>query len=95
VAARVLGRKGQASVGLIRKVTRERIRKVQAIVANTHQAFKKHVAEARPLQVDRIEERATGDMWPVYGAVDSGLMDQLVPSDERLKERLVGKAKVL
>lgn len=89
------GGRDKAPVGLIGEVTREGMQKVQAIVDNTHQAFKKHVAEARPLLADRIEELATGDIWLGYDAIDLGLVDRLVTSDEYLEERLVGGARVL
>jgi signal peptide peptidase SppA len=89
------GGRDKAPVGLIGEVTREGMQKVQAIVDNTHLAFKKHVAEARPVLADRIEELATGDIWLGYDAVDLGLVDRLVTSDEYLEERLVGGARVL
>jgi ClpP class serine protease len=89
------GGRDKAPVGLIGEVTREGMQKVQSIVDNTHRAFKRHVAEARPALAGRIEELATGDIWLGYDALGEGLVDRLVTSDEYLEERLGSGARVL
>jgi serine protease SohB len=89
------GGRDKAPVGLIGEVTREGMQKVQSIVDNTHRAFKRHVVEARPILADKIEELATGDIWLGYDALEVGLVDRLVTSDEYLEERLGAGARVL
>ena len=89
------GGKDKAPVGLIGEVTRDGMAKVQRIVDNTHQAFKRHVAVARPVLADRIEDIATGDIWLGYDALENGLIDRIISSDEYIGERLQHGAQVL
>src|SRR4029453_8646314 len=51
-------------------------------VADTHALFKEFVAEHRP-QVD-VEAVGTGGHWYGAGALDLGLVDELVTSDDYL-----------
>ncbi len=44
-------------------MTEEGLAKVQDMVDKTHRAFKNHVANARPIMKDTIDEIATGDVW--------------------------------
>ena len=44
---------------------------------------------------DRIESLATGDTWLGYDALDMGLVDRIVTSDEYIGERLDDGARVL
>lgn len=87
--------KNKAPVGLIGEVTDEGIKNVQAILDDTHRAFRRHVAEARPILASRIHEIATGDVWLGYDAIEIGLVDRLITSDEYVLERIRDGAQVL
>jgi serine protease SohB len=89
------GGKDKAPVGLIGEVTRAGMNKVQIMVDDTHRAFKRHVAESRPIIASRINEIATGDIWLGYDALDLGLIDRIVTSDEYLGERIRGGARLV
>jgi ClpP class serine protease len=89
------GGRDKAPVGLIGEVTKEGLAKVQDMVDDTHRAFKRHVASARPIVADRIEDVATGDVWLGYDALDAGLIDRIVTSDEYIFERMGQGARVL
>ncbi len=89
------GGKDKAPLGLIGEVTDESIAKVQDMVDTIHTAFKHHVAAARPIISDRIDELATGDIWLGINAVEVGLADRVVTSDEYIGERMRDGARVL
>lgn len=89
------GGKAKAPVGLIGDITEDGVAIVQDMIDSTHRAFKKHVVTARPLLANRIEELATGDIWLGYDAVENGLVDRLVTSDEYIGERLSQGACIL
>jgi ClpP class serine protease len=89
------GGRDKAPIGLLGEITNEGIAKVQDMVDDTHRAFKRHVAESRPLVAEKIEELATGDIWLGYDALDLGLVDRIVTSDEYIGERLAEGARVL
>ena len=89
------GGKDKAPVGLIGEVTEEGIAKVQDMIDKTHRAFKRHVTECRPVLASDIEELASGDIWLGYDALELGLVDQIVTSDEYLQERISTGARVL
>lgn len=76
------GGRDKAPVGLVGEITKEGVAKVQEMVDKTHTAFKRHVVGARPVLASRIDEIATGDVWLGYDALDVGLVDRLVTSDE-------------
>jgi len=82
-------------VGLIGEVTKEGIAKVQSIVDKTHAAFKKHVLSARPNMVKHIDQISTGDIWLGYDALEVGLIDRVVTSDEYIGEKLQEGLRVL
>ena len=89
------GGKDKAPVGLIGEVTKAGMNKVQIMVDDTHRAFKRHVAESRPIIASRIDEIATGDIWLGYDALELGLIDRVVTSDEYLGERIRNGARIL
>jgi signal peptide peptidase SppA len=89
------GGRDKAPVGLIGEVTKEGMAKVQDMVDDTHRAFKRHVVSARPIVADRIEDLATGNVWLGYDALDVGLIDRIVTSDEYIFERMGQGARVL
>jgi ClpP class serine protease len=85
----------KAPVGLIGEVTDAGIEKVQSMVNKTHTAFKRHVAQVRPTLASSIEEISTGDIFLGHDALDAGLVDRIVTSDEYIGERIAGGARVL
>ena len=89
------GGKDKAPVGLVGEITEEGMEKVQQMVDDTHKAFKRHVAEARPVIAEQIDEYATGQVWLGYDAEKAGLVDRLGTTDEYLDERILQGAKVL
>lgn len=89
------GGRDKAPVGLIGEVTKQGMEKVQDMVDKTHVAFKRHVVDVRPVLADRIEEIATGDVWLGYDALDRGLVDRLVTSDEYIGELLSNGSRIL
>jgi len=89
------GGRDKSPVGLIGEVTKEGVAKVQDVVDKTHAAFKKHVVNARPALEPCIDELATGDIWLGYNALEAGLVDRLISSDEYVGERLADGARVL
>ena len=89
------GGKDKAPVGLVGEITEEGMEKVQQMVDDTHKAFKRHVAEARPVIAEQIDEYATGQVWLGYDAEKAGLVDRLSTTDEYLDERMLQGAKIL
>lgn len=89
------GGKDKAPLGLVGEVTKEGLAKVQEMIDATHQAFKNHVANARPIIKHSINQIATGDVWLGTDALDIGLVDRLVTSDEYIREKMLEGEKVL
>jgi serine protease SohB len=89
------GGKNKAPVGWIGEVTQEGIDKVQSMIDDTHRAFKRHVADCRPMVAQQIENIATGDIWLGYDALEKGLIDRIITSDEYIGERIANGARVL
>jgi serine protease SohB len=89
------GGKDKAPIGLIGEVTKDDIAKVQSMVDATHVAFKRHVVAARPALAEKIEELATGNVWLGYEALNVGLVDRIITSDEYIGERILDGARVL
>jgi signal peptide peptidase SppA len=83
------GGKDKAPVGLIGEVTKAGVEKVQLMVDDIHRAFKRHVADSRPIMAERMEELSTGDVWLGYDALEVGLIDRIVTSDEYIGERIL------
>jgi len=82
-------------VGLIGEVTKEGIMQVQSMVDATHVAFKRHVVAARPILASNINKVATGEVWLGYEALNNGLIDRIITSDEYIGERILQGARVL
>ncbi|CAB9499967.1 Probable protease SohB [Seminavis robusta] len=74
---------------LIGEVSKRDKRGLQSIVDETHAAFKRYVAEARPTLARTIEDVATGKIWLGYDALEEGLIDRVVTSDEYIRERIM------
>lgn len=89
------GGKDKAPVGLIGDVTKEGVSKVQEMVDDTHRAFKRHIVESRPSLSDSIDKIATGRVWIGYEALEAGLVDRLISSDEYVEERISQGARIL
>lgn len=89
------GGKNKAPVGLIGEVTKDGIKQVQTMVDATHVAFKRHVVAARPSLSKNIDKVATGKVWLGYEALNVGLIDRIITSDEYIGERLLEGARVL
>ena len=89
------GGKDKAPLGLIGEITKEGQAKVQEMVDDTHRSFKRHVVESRPVLADRIHEVGTGDVWLGYDALELGLIDKIMTSDEYLSEKVSEGARVL
>jgi ClpP class serine protease len=89
------GGKDKAPVGLVGEVTEEGLAKVQDMIDKTHRAFKRHVSDCRPAVASEIEELATGDIWLGYDALELGLVDRIMTSDEYIGERMSEGARVL
>eukprot|EP00551_Chaetoceros_affinis_P005727 CAMPEP_0203678434 /NCGR_PEP_ID=MMETSP0090-20130426/31994_1 /ASSEMBLY_ACC=CAM_ASM_001088 /TAXON_ID=426623 /ORGANISM="Chaetoceros affinis, Strain CCMP159" /LENGTH=526 /DNA_ID=CAMNT_0050545683 /DNA_START=131 /DNA_END=1708 /DNA_ORIENTATION=+ len=76
------GGKDKAPVGIVGEITKEGIAKVQSMIDKTHVAFKRHVVKARPILEDGIDAIATGDVWLGQDALEVGLVDRIMASDE-------------
>lgn len=87
--------RNKAPLGLIGEVTQAGRDNIQKMIDTTHVAFKQHVSTARPELESDIDDIATGDVWLGYNALDRGLVDRLVTSDEYLGERMKEGARVL
>jgi len=82
------GGKDKAPVGLVGEVTQEGIDTVQQMIDRAHVCFKRHVSEARPILVPHIDQVTTGDIFLGYDALELGLIDRLITSDEYIGEKL-------
>ena len=89
------GGKDKAPLGMIGEVTPEGIERVQSMVDKTHKAFKQHVVDARPNLIDTIDVVATGDVWLGADALEAGLIDRLITSDEYIGQRILEGARML
>lgn len=87
--------KDKAPLSTIGEVTEAGMTAVQNIVDNTQRAFKRHVVDSRPVLRDVIDHLATGDVWLGYDALNQGLIDRIVTSDEYIGQRLQDGARVL
>jgi signal peptide peptidase SppA len=87
--------KNKAPLGLLGEVTKAGRDTIQTMIDATHTAFKSHIAMARPLLAPTIEDIATGDVWLGYNALEAGLVDRLVTSDEYIGERMKQGTQVL
>jgi serine protease SohB len=68
------------TVSLLGEITEKGRHKFQEKIEATHDLFKDFVATYRPkLQIDKV---ATGDYWYGRQAIELGLVDELLPSDD-------------
>lgn len=89
------GGKDKAPVGLVGEVTKEGLAKVQSMVDTTHKAFKSHVLNARPQLMENIDTIATGDIWLGADALNVGLIDKIITSDEYIGDKIQSGERVL
>ena len=89
------GGKDKAPLGLIGDVSYRQTKSIQSMVDETHQAFKKHVVLARPVLAKRIDKVSTGKIWLGAAALEVGLVDHLVTSDEYIGHRIQSGARLL
>eukprot|EP00980_Cylindrotheca_fusiformis_P028207 scaffold22586_cov138-Cylindrotheca_fusiformis.AAC.27 len=89
------GGRDKAPLGLIGEITQDAKTKTQSMVDDTHIAFKKHVATARPILKDSIDKIGTGDIWLGSDALGLNLVDRLTTSDEYICQKVVDGVRVL
>ena len=89
------GGKDKAPVGLVGEVTKEGMAKVQDMVDKTHRAFKRHVATARPIMADKIDDIATGDVWLASDALEIGMVEVMMTSDDYIRKKILNGDRVL
>ena len=89
------GGKDKAPVGLVGEVTKQGLKKVQDMVDKTHFAFKRHVILGRPHMAKSIDKIATGDVWLALDALENGLVDGIITSDEYIRGKILKGEKVL
>ena len=87
--------KEKAPLGLLGDVTSKQMRTIQSMVDDTHTAFKRHVVLARPLLAKKIDKVATGKVWLGASAMEAGLIDHIVTSDEYIGHRIQSGARIL
>jgi serine protease SohB len=89
------GGKDKAPIGLVGEITKEGLAKVQDMVDKTHRAFKRHVAIARPNMAPIMDQVATGDVWIASDALEIGMVDVLMTSDEYIMKKVRDGNRVL
>ena len=87
--------KNKAPLGMLGPVTTEGKANIQSMLDKTHVAFKRHVLTSRPNLSNTIDDIATGDIWLGCDALDIGLVDRLVSSDEYIGELMEKNVRVL
>lgn len=81
------------TMGQFAENTEEGRKKYKEQLESIHSAFKNHVKEHRPnIDIDKV---ATGEHWIAKEALDLGLIDELMTSDECLDEMMDNFAKVI
>ena len=70
--------RAKAPISPVGEITREGMAFVQSMLDDVHRAFKRQVAEARPVLAERIHEIATGETWLGYDALEEGLVDRII-----------------
>ena len=77
----------KAPIGMLGEVTEEGIEHVKEQFGEVYDAFKALVQAARP-QIADIAKIATGKVWLGQDALEIGLVDRIITSDEYLSERI-------
>jgi ClpP class serine protease len=89
------GGKDKAPLGIIGEVSDDGKAKTQELIDMTHRAFQDLVVCTRPILKKFMKKVGTGDVFLGTGALDVGLIDQIVTSDEYITKKLVQGARVL
>ena len=89
------GGKDKVPLGIIGEVSEDGKAKTQALIDMTHKAFQDLVVVTRPILGKFMKKVGTGDVFLGRGALDVGLVDQILTSDEYITNKLVQGARVL
>jgi|AntRauTorckE5430_2_1112549.scaffolds.fasta_scaffold00048_19 serine protease SohB len=68
--------------------TKEGEEKAKQDVERTHQLFKDYITQYRDLDIERV---ATGETWEASSALNNGLVDELISSDEYIQKQQFNK----
>lgn len=79
---------GKAPITSIAEITDEGIAVVQSMIDKTHSAFRKFVAEGRGEKITDMDKVATGEVYMGTEALELGLIDRIVTSDEYIQEKV-------
>ena len=82
-------------MGIIGEVSEDGKAKTQALIDMTHRAFQDLVVGTRPILSKFMKKVGTGDVFLGSGALDVGLVDQILTSDEYITNKLAQGARVL
>jgi len=85
----------KAPVGIIGDVTEEGMATVQEMLDSQHIAFKQMISDSRGSKITDMEKVATGEVWLAQDAVDLGLVDQIMSSQEYIDSKIERGATVL
>ncbi len=88
------GGKYKAPIGLTGKITKDGKRVTQKMIDEIHVAFKQHIANARPVLKDTIDEIGNGSVWLGTNALELGLVDALMTSDEYIEQLIKDGSRV-
>lgn len=87
--------KDKSPINPIGDVSSRDMKRIQTMIDETHVAFKRHVAHARPSLAETIDNLATGKVWLAYDGLELNLVDRIITSDEYIAERIKDGAKLL
>jgi len=85
----------KAPVGIIGDVTEEGMATVQEMLDSQHIAFKQMISDSRGSKITDMEKVSTGEVWLAQDAVDLGLVDQIMSSQEYIDSKIERGATVL
>jgi len=89
------GGKDKVPLGIVGEVTEDGKAKTQAMIDMTHKAFQELVVNSRPILGKYMKKVGTGDVFLGKGAIDVGLIDEIMTSDEYLTNKVIQGARVL
>lgn len=89
------GGKDKAPLGLIGEVSDDAKTKTQSLIDITHKAFQDLVVSSRPALKKHMKKVGSGDIFMGEGAIDVGLIDQIMTSDEYIANKVREGARVL
>lgn len=89
------GGKDKVPLGFLGEVTQEGKDKTQQMIDMTNEAFQQHVMNARPILKKHMKQVGTGNVFLGKAALDVGLMDKILTSDEYICQKVAEGARVL